>query len=720
VNSTSFRIVSILILSALLIGFIGAILLTLRSHPLAAPTPTAAPVFTNTPTATASATRTPRPTASPTETVVTESASPTPTSTATATETLPPTATETHTVTPTPYVPTLPLPTPDLDRSPRDKQILANGNWVNGMTIADDLLWSATGGGAVAWNRHTGESSHYTTLDGLTANHLTAVADCPLPGFGLVFGSDQGLQVFDVRAGGWKNVASGGAALSYGDVSSVACNADARLLAVGYARHGLDIFRVEDRRWMYVDQSSGLPAVGIDALAVGSDGAVWIVSGATLTELMGKAVVTYDAENSPLDGEPIRAVAVDNRNVVWLTSGNRLLWLDGESWNETSAASVTGEFPSGVLTAVQPVAEDLAWLASESGDICLFSVSDQRCRIFQAGQPGMAAGPVTALAPISPEEVAYASAQNGISVFDGEQWRLLSLPDQALAGNRTRALAGDQDGFMWVASDGGVQQINPSFLAARWRFDEENSGLATVDARTIFVDSANRIWVGGRGVSVYDGARWTNFTTGDGLAADEVMAIAEDSQGRIWIGTRAGLSIWNGVGFFNLTRATGLPSDDITALLAQDNGMWIGSNGGGLYRFEQNQLQVFTAQNADLPGDVITALALDAANRLVIAANRRLVRFDDGEVQTMDGAPEETILTLLTDAEGRLWAGSLDNGLFVLEGNAWTPRSGGDGLPDQTISALASDHNGSIWIGGATGGVLRWSAQANSQQESAP
>ena len=55
--------------------------------------------------------------------------------------------------------------------------------------------------------------------------------------------------------------------------------------------------------------------------------------------------------------------------------------------------------------------------------------------------------------------------------------------------------------------------------------------------------------------------------------------------------------------------------------------MWIGSAGGGLYRFERNQLQVLNSDNVNLPSDTVTALVLaDDGSLLVLKCSSQGLR----------------------------------------------------------------------------------------------
>ncbi len=176
----------------------------------------------------------------------------------------------------------------------------------------------------------------------------------------------------------------------------------------------------------------------------------------------------------------------------------------------------------------------------------------------------------------------------------------------------------------------------------------ESGGLPIDDVRVLAAD-AGGLWIGGLGAAHFDGGEWEVFTVEDGLAGTLVQALAIDSQLRAWIGTKTGLSIWNGDIFFNLTQENGLPSDNITALLADGDAMWIGSNGGGLFRFMRNQLQIFSDENADLPSNTITALGRDGDGALLVGTAEGLVRFVDGVATPVEDVPALPITAIASD-----------------------------------------------------------------------
>ncbi len=388
------------------------------------------------------------------------------------------------------------------------------------------------------------------------------------------------------------------------------------------------------------------------------------------------------------------------------------LRVDGDEWTVYDATDLGGEdlaFPSAPLAGLDVAADGSVWLADADAAICRFDPVAERCREVYSREPGMAAGPVTSLfvgaTDTGDERVYYATAGRGVSRFDGESWRSYTAPGELLLGNRIRSLALDKEGFIWVATEHGAQQFSPSNPGVMRLYPTGSDKLPLTDVRAIAPGSVRGLWLGGDdGLAYLDDGRWTRYTSADGLPDDRVQALASDRQRRTWIGTRNGLSIWNGESFFNLTRENGLPSDNITALLAaDDNSIWVGTSNGGLYQYANNQLRVYTMDNAGLLSDTVTALAQAGDGSILVGSELGLMRFADNAATPVEGAPAVAVASLVARGD-EVWMGTQGDGLYYFDGEAWTRQSG---LPSPTISALLMDPFGALWVGGDGGGVMR-------------
>lgn len=665
----------------------------------AAATPTVAPKMTPLPQATAL--QTPHAETTPAPTV--------PTPTVPSVVLIAPTATSALTLTATPVITitTLlaPSPTPTKPATAQRWSQITDANWMNELVIADNTVWVATDGGALAWTRGSAMPVKFTTRNGLTSNRLTAVADCALPDLGVVFGSDAGLQVVDPTAGEWRSLTSANSDLSYDDIVDLACNPEAGYLVVGYAQHGIDIYDEARNTWRHLDRNSGLAFNRVQALAVvGALDEIWVVGEEGVTVAAGADSTFYTASNSPLESNRLGAVVAAPDGVVWLGGDGALYRVAGESWTVYNTEEVNDAgFPVRLITGLAVAEDGALWLGDIDGAICRFDPTTRTCTVAFRAEPSMAAAPLTSLTLDANGQPYFTTAGDGFSVYDGAGWERRALPAAGIRGNAVRAATVGPDGALWIVTEAGVQRViaperAPALLP--------ESPIPPTAIQTIYVGDNGNLWIGGAGAAQWDGRAWTTYTLTDGLAGAVVQAIAADSRGRIWLGADAGVSIWNGESFFNLTRATGLPDADIRTLLADGDAMWIGSAGGGLYRFERNQLEVLNADNMKLPSDTITALALTGDGALWVGADAGVAELRAGVTLPVSEVGARPVTQLLA-VDGSRWVGTVADGLFYDAGAGWQQATTEGILPSNHVTALAA-FGGAVWVGGVTGGLARY------------
>jgi ligand-binding sensor domain-containing protein len=694
VQSTTFRVVSALTIVLLLAALVAVILLTVQSQPATLALPTRHP------TATATAMPTPTP-------ATASAAAPTPTATPTATSRAPqsplPTSMRSQAA-PRPTVQIL-LPTPSptpLFNLATPQRVETDRRFVTGAAVDGATLWLATTGGALAWRAGSATPLHYTSLNGLPGNRLNAVAVCPLPGLGVVFGSDAGLVIYDSTTGGWRTLNPDNSGMRFADVATLICDEEQERLLIGYAAHGIDIFDATGDAWRRLDRSSGLGANDVQALAVDNmRNAIWVASSQGVTRAAGQDSVFYAMGEGPLTTAAVSAVAAAPSGMVWLGGDGVLYRINGDVWTRFASDTTNdGQFPTDAITSLTIAADGSIWLASSTGEICRFSAIQNRCIEFYRQPPAGDAADFLTEQALNRAQPLLVAGGNLYTVADDGEPRLLTIASR-LAGNEVRSLATDDEDVLWVTTEAGLQRF-----ADRGRGGLEPvaaPAAAPLDGWTLHPAPGGGMWLAGRGAAFFDGDAWATYTTRDGLASELVHAVATDSQGRTWFGTDGGLSIWNGDAFFNITAAQGLPAADIRALASAGDAMWIGSWGGGLYRFADNQLEVFNVENTGLPSDLISAVAVLRNGELLLGTERGLVRFADGAVTPV--AAIAAPVTAIAVIDGIPWVATAGEGVFVQQGASWAQVTPVDGLPAATITAIAAT-DGAVWLGGASGGLV--------------
>jgi signal transduction histidine kinase/DNA-binding response OmpR family regulator/sugar lactone lactonase YvrE len=232
--------------------------------------------------------------------------------------------------------------------------------------------------------------------------------------------------------------------------------------------------------------------------------------------------------------------------------------------------------------------------------------------------------------------------------------------------------------------------------------------------------------------------RFEHISVDEGLSHSDAMAVAQDHAGFIWIGTNRGLNRYDGHTLrqymLPVNPRNGLSSNRITALLlAPDQRLWAGAEGAGLSFYDAAHDAFARLDGQALPAAAraaarqlaksdVTALVADAQRRLWVGtAQAGLFVLDfgpQGQVTSLRQLPAVAagrpslarISSLAYDAEGNLWVGSLESGLLLLRPDV----PGWPVLPTVLtghVSALHLDRRGDLWVGAER--TLLWISAAS-------
>jgi len=214
---------------------------------------------------------------------------------------------------------------------------------------------------------------------------------------------------------------------------------------------------------------------------------------------------------------------------------------------------------------------------------------------------------------------------------------------------------------------------------------------------------------------------YDNWASDKGLSG-EVHAITQTKDGYLWIGTENGLFRFDGLNFrriadegpspVSIVRVMGLTIDrqgDLIARLPERN----------LLRYADGKFE--NVLNSLLPRELaVTALCLGKdGDMLLVGLFHGVLRYRDGRFETIAPAgslPPSPITSMTQSADGKVWLGTRDAGLFYLDGSRVIAIKGD--LPSREITSLLAD-GASVWIG-TKGGILRWNGTAITNEGVAP
>jgi ligand-binding sensor domain-containing protein len=344
------------------------------------------------------------------------------------------------------------------------------------------------------------------------------------------------------------------------------------------------------------------------------------------------------------------------------------------------------------------------------------------------------------------------ATDEGLARFDGLQFTVYNTRSTPqFINNQVRSLAEAEDGTLWIGfMEGGIVSLKDGVFT---RFSKLPS-FRTASIWSIFRDHANAMWFcSPLGPMRCEPDDSTNaiFNVASGLPYANVSSVAEDSSGRLMASTKTGISVLNNgrfetylslpypirnlyldhrgtmwfiadnkaIGTLNADKTVSLfkpnsdaKAADIMALFEDRAGtMWIGTAGGGLYRFLNGKFSSFTTQDG-LSSDVIESIFEDREGNLWVGTiGGGLNRFTNTKFTTFLPSIGSTMVwSIYEDRWGTIWGGSESGMLLRLDKGKFVPAFEKAPLFAYTPSSILVDRSGVLWVGSKNGvhRIVHW------------
>ncbi|HEY6765802.1 MAG TPA: two-component regulator propeller domain-containing protein, partial [Candidatus Sulfotelmatobacter sp.] len=186
------------------------------------------------------------------------------------------------------------------------------------------------------------------------------------------------------------------------------------------------------------------------------------------------------------------------------------------------------------------------------------------------------------------------------------------------------------------------------------------------------------------------------WTTEPRFPGGVVNGIAQTTDGYLWIGTDRGLIRFDGFNFRPVSPTSIASNVSILQLLTDAGGkLWIRPQGADLVRQKQGKFE-----SVGYGHGAITALSKDKHGGVLVSdIEQGTFRFTADEVQKL-GPSSPPVISMTETADGKVWLGTLGDGLFFLTGGRATNVNAG--LPDRKINSLLPIDE-ELWVGTDTG-----------------
>ncbi|MEA5137870.1 hybrid sensor histidine kinase/response regulator [Arcicella rigui] len=305
--------------------------------------------------------------------------------------------------------------------------------------------------------------------------------------------------------------------------------------------------------------------------------------------------------------------------------------------------------------------------------------------------------------------------------------------NEGLSQSHVSAILKDSKGFMWFATDEGLNKFDAYKFTIYKHIVTNNESIADNSVYDILEDEDSNIWVAtGSGLDKFDRKKETFshvFTQNGKLIIRDIF---RDSKKRIWLGTNAGLYLFNPknrktIAFKHDEQNKNSISNDYIFRICEDDkqNIWIATQ-NGLNKLNP-ETQVFTQffhnekDPKSLNSNFIKAVFKDSKNNLWVGtlaggiakynpADNTFLSFRHNPTNPQSLGHDD-ILSFVEDDFGNLWIGTENGGISIYDvsKNTFTTLINdpydNNSLSNNSIYCLYKDNIGNIWVGTYSGGV---------------
>jgi len=485
-----------------------------------------------------------------------------------------------------------------------------------------------------------------TFSDGSTLSGVRTLL-CDSPNRRLLVGGSDGLGILDEKTGVWRKI---------GPEDGLTINTISAIAVVGQsiwvAAENKSAFMIMGSTVFPFNSASGFPSGAVNDLSVAPDASIWFGYSTGLVHYREKKWNSYGGQTpSGIPFLSVDHVEVGQDKRIWIASAE-----EGVCPFDVVRLFCSTVYPGvrgSPITDLVVDADGTAYAATSGAGILVLG-SDQVQRLaFQRKQ--LVSNEVLDVAQDAQGKL-WVATDHGVNVFDPYQtddpWQLIEPRGNQLLFSRVTGLLPAANG-MWFTYD---QEPQATFFDGETWFQlDDSQGMSgtILDAQ---VDQRGYIWFAtDEGIKVWDGALLRFYTPLEDLPGNVFHALYADDDG-MWVGTERGL-----LRYERFQWQLVLPEMPIYTIAGHpDGGLLLGTD-QGLVRFDggQSYLWIINLGREVVANSPVTSITWDGDGGLWVGtAGNGLFKFDGKkweQFNTSNGLPTNQVRRLLTDRLGEVW-----------------------------------------------------------------
>lgn len=313
--------------------------------------------------------------------------------------------------------------------------------------------------------------------------------------------------------------------------------------------------------------------------------------------------------------------------------------------------------------------------------------------------------------------------------------------EQGLSNNHVVSITQDKDGFLWFATEEGLNRFDGTRFI---HYYKHNHGISGNELNCVYADPEEPIiWIAtqrsGLNAYNYELASLEVFTHRDeqanSLITNDVTSIAPAADGNLWISTyHRGIEYFDKkkkeFTHYNKETLPDLLSDNVWTIMDDKNGnLYIGhvSQGMSIMSLKDNRVKNYKCEPGNpesIPGNEIRCIFKDNNDNIWVGTNKGLALFntETGDFirpeRKQEGPFASPIFDIWQTVDNKLWVATELNGVFEidlkrhflltsnrLEMQHYTVGYNKYSLSNSTVRCVFQDSFKNIWFGTYGGGI---------------
>ncbi|HEY8935011.1 MAG TPA: two-component regulator propeller domain-containing protein, partial [Cyclobacteriaceae bacterium] len=498
----------------------------------------------------------------------------------------------------------------------------------------------------------------------------------------------------------------------------------------------------------------GLGQSTINCMLQDREGYLWIGTWSGLIRYDGYSTKLFHSENGPdkLKSNKITSLHEDANGHIWIGTQVGGLFQYNKSADKFTQFIHDDNNPKSIsnssVWAIKNDADGNLWVGTENG-LNMFNPTDSSFKAYFShydDSTSLSNSFITDMYLSSDNEL-WVATENGLNKVRQDDKhgyffeRYVYGTFKADGANhylhnyifKVRELTSGNSKSIWYTTTKGLKKLENGKIT---NYNIENKEPAYSYFRSLYVANTDHpyILIGSEmGLSFFDPGKnkftrfYGNYDKSVNLSHNTVTSLFFDNGGVLWVGTKKGLNKYNSYGKdfkLYLTAEFDKTNSIITGFCKSgDDGIWISTIGGGLFKFIHNTFTHYTIASPDENSftEFIQTLYRDSRGTLWIGtAGGGVYSVDERDIKTNttvvkkfnhyknnNPVVDSHVMSFTEDDQHAIWVGLWNGGVNKIDINGKVSSYPDVAIKDVPVVSLFADRSGVLWMGTRGSGLFR-------------